>query len=115
MRTLLAAFVAVVAGFGCLSVDHEGAARLYESCPVMEDTCTAAADGCYLIHNGQVSRAMCSSECTDDRDCGTDGECGPLPGDVSSTNICYRTCWTDDDCFAGFTCQDTDFARACMP
>src|SRR5687768_6224568 len=108
MRSFVSALLGALALTGCLSgADDSDTRRLYESCRVESGECTAAADGCYLIHNGQVSRAMCSNECDTDDDC-IGGECGPLAGDVSEGNICYRSCEADDECLAGFSCQATD-------
>ena len=124
MKTMwfFAAVIAAVAG--CLSPSgDDDTRRLYEACD-SSDECSAAADGCYLVHHGQASVGMCSQTCERDDDC-PGGECAPLAGDTAGTRICYQRCENEPppecgdlcDCYAEFACDTTDYGtgRVCLP
>lgn len=124
MRAIWFATALVAGAWGCLSpADDSDTRRLYESCTTTEE-CSAAADGCYLVHHGQASVGMCSQTCERDDDC-AEGECAPLPGDTAGTRICYQRCENERpcgesatcDCYAEFACDTTDFGtgRVCLP
>jgi hypothetical protein len=113
---LLGALAAALLLAGCFSTEGSDAPRPYEECSVITDTCSAASDGCYRISNGQVQRAMCTSECDVDDDC-DEGVCARNSGDVHGTRLCFHRCEVDADCLSGFSCQMTDHTQGpiCMP
>jgi hypothetical protein len=98
----------------CYIETPAGSAREWSSC-ITDCSCTSGLSCVgYLGLSGEMW--SCVRPCNDFLDCRTTEEClPPIPDSVP--NVCSHpadTCETDEDCPAGFECQETEIARYCV-
>lgn len=109
------AIVLLVGVAGC--VVDTGPRAFYETGCFDNTDCVPGAT-CYSLESGFASDTMCSTACSSDLDCGSNGWCVQQN---AATPICFEDCTSNADCDVGWGCrriQDFgtgDSVPACIP